>query len=56
MATYVRASPATHLLICRGYDYESDFVDTLANGGGADWLHPVAIDDDTQILFEVLRE
>lgn len=56
MAAYIRATDATHVLICRGYDYDGDFADTLANGGGADWLRPVAIDDDTQILFEVIRE
>ena len=56
MATYVRATSATHVLICRGYNYDGDFADTLANGGGADWLRPIAIDDDTQILFEVIRE
>ncbi|WP_100368386.1 hypothetical protein [Yoonia maricola] len=56
MADYVRATPATHLLICRGYNYEGDFADTLANGGSADWLRPVPLDDDIQILFEVLRE
>ncbi|WP_050770773.1 hypothetical protein [Roseobacter sp. CCS2] len=56
MAAYVRASPATHLLICRGYGYDDGFANTLANGGSADWLRPVAVDDDIQILFEVIRE
>ena len=56
MAAYTRASGATHLLLCRNYNYESDFVNTLATGGTADWLRPVVLSDDVQILFEVLPE
>ncbi len=56
MADFLRESDATHLLLCRGYNYAGDFADQLADGGSADWLRRVAIDDDAQILFEILRE
>jgi hypothetical protein len=54
MADYVRDAGATHLLLCRGYRYDSDFARELASGGSADWLHPIALSDDAQLLFEVL--
>lgn len=56
MAAYVRDAGATHLLLCRGYNYDSDFVDDLASGGGADWLRRVPVSDDAQLLFAVLPE
>ena len=56
MAEYVRDAGATHLLLCRGYNYNSDYADALANGAEADWLRPVALSDDAQLLFEVLPE
>lgn len=54
MAEYVRNAGATHLLLCRGNRYDSDFVTDMANGGSADWLRPVALNDDAQLFFEVL--
>lgn len=56
MAAYVRDAGATHLLLCRGYNYNSDFADALAAGETAAWLGIVALDDDAQLLFEVLPE
>ena len=56
MAAYVRASGATHLLMCRGYVYEGDFANALATGSGADWLARVALADEAQILYEVLPQ
>jgi hypothetical protein len=54
MATYVRATGATHLLLCRDTAYRGDFATKLAAGGRADWLLPVALDDEDQVLFAVL--
>ncbi|MCK0095713.1 hypothetical protein MWU60_09035 [Yoonia sp. F2084L] len=54
MAEYVRNTGATHLLLCRGNSYDSDFATDMANGGSADWLRPVTVNDDAQLLFEVL--
>lgn len=56
MAAYVRDAGATHLLLCRGYNYDSDFADDLASGGSADWLRRVPVSDDAQLLFAVLPE
>jgi hypothetical protein len=55
MADYVRATDATHLLLCRGYKYDGDFATALADGSEADWLRSVPLADDDQLLFEVLR-
>lgn len=54
MESYVRNTGATHLLLCRGYGYESAFVSDLATGGSVDWLRRVVVSNDAQLLFEVL--
>lgn len=54
MADYLRDAGATHLLLCKDYNYDSDFADDLAAGGAADWLRRVPLSDDAQVLFEVL--
>jgi hypothetical protein len=54
LADYLRASGATYFLLCRGYDYDGDFVDSLATGTIVDWLRPVPLSDDAQMLFEIL--
>lgn len=56
LAVYLRASGATYFLLCRGYDYESDFVDRLANGAIVDWLRPVSLPDEAQMLFVILPQ
>lgn len=56
MAAFVRASGATHLLLCRGVNYDGDFADSLAQSGTAEWLRLVPLSDDAQLLFEVLPE
>lgn len=56
LAAYLRASGATYFLLCRGYDYKSDFVDSLANGAVVDWLRPVPLPDEAQMLFVILPQ
>ena len=55
MEAYVKASDATYLLLCRGFTYRGAGARALADGATADWLNPVAIPSDDQLLFEVLR-
>ena len=55
MEAYVKASGATYLLLCRGYNYRGAPARALADGGSVDWLRPVVIPSDDQLLFEVLR-
>jgi hypothetical protein len=55
MKTYVQDTPATHLLLCRGYRYAGDFARGLANGDTVDWLRPVPLSSDAQMLFEIVR-
>lgn len=54
MAAYLRGAGATHLLLCRGFNYDGAFANELAAGGTADWLRRVPVSDDAQVLFEVL--
>lgn len=53
---YVKGTTATHILLCNGMRYDSDFVTELADGGQADWLRRVPVSSESQVLFEVLRE
>lgn len=55
MEAYVKESGATYLLLCRGYAYRGAAARALADGATADWLNPVAIPTEDQLLFEVLR-
>lgn len=57
MAAYVRATGATHLLLCRDHTYDGAFATSLAAGAQADWLEVVPLEEDTaQMLFAVLPE
>lgn len=52
---HLAGTVATHVLLCRNQNYESDFLTTLAdNTAEADWLRPVALQDDAQVLLEIL--
>ena len=53
--SYVRDTTATHLLLCRGFNYQSEYVRGLASGGSADWLRRVPVSSEDQLLFEILR-
>ena len=53
---YVKEATATHILLCMGMQYDSDFVTDLAGGGQAEWLRRVPVSSESQVLFEVLRE
>ncbi|MDO6591398.1 hypothetical protein DS901_10025 [Loktanella sp. D2R18] len=55
MKAYTQKTSATHLLLCRGYSYKSTFVRGLAMGETVDWLRPVPLSNDEQMLFEILR-
>jgi hypothetical protein len=55
MKAYTLNTPATHLLLCRGYSYQSAFVRGLAMGDTVDWLRPIPLSNDAQMLFEILR-
>ncbi|MCG3269068.1 hypothetical protein [Yoonia sp. I 8.24] len=55
MKAYSQNTSATHLLLCRGYSYKSIFVRGLAMGETADWLRPVPLSNDEQMLFEIVR-
>jgi hypothetical protein len=55
MKAYTLATPATHLLLCRGFSYQSAFARGLATGDTVDWLRPVPLSNDAQMLFEILR-
>ncbi|SFR52151.1 hypothetical protein SAMN04488005_2513 [Yoonia tamlensis] len=55
MKAYVQATSATHLLLCRGYSYKGAFARGLATGDSVDWLRPVALSNDEQMLFEIQR-
>ena len=52
---YVRDTTATHLLLCRGFNYQSEYVRGLASGESADWLRRVPVSSEDQLLFEILR-
>ncbi len=56
MVAYLRDVGATHLLLCEGYNYAGDFADDLASGGQSDWLRPVPVTGEGQLLFAVLPE
>ena len=54
-AARARATGATHVLLCAGRGYGSDFLTALAAGEQtAEWLRAVPLDSETQRLFEVL--
>ena len=54
--THVMDTTATHLHLCRGYKFESEFVTALAAGEvTVDWLRPVPLESELQMMFEVLR-
>lgn len=53
---YISESEATYLLLCRDFNYRSDFVSSLASGAQTDWLRRVPLTDENQMLFEVLLE
>ena len=58
MRDYVLATNATHLLLCKGFPYAGSYASALSTGEGpvsADWLVPVAVDDEYQLLFEIVR-
>lgn len=55
MKAYVQATPATYLLLCRGYPYKGEFARGLATGDTVDWLRAVPLSNDEQMLFEILR-
>jgi hypothetical protein len=55
MKAYVQDTSATHLLLCRGYKYGGAFARGLAEGDTGDWLRPVPLSSDAQMLFEILR-
>ncbi|WP_373636820.1 hypothetical protein [Yoonia sp. BS5-3] len=55
METFVKDSGATYLLLCKGYQYRGAPARALADGGTVDWLRPVPLSDENQLLFEVLR-
>ena len=58
MRAYLLATDATHLLLCKGFHYEDGFARRLSDTDDpatADWLKPVEIADDHQLLFEILR-
>ena len=52
---YVTETKATHLLLCRGFNYQSEYVRGLATGDEADWLRRVPVSNEDQLLFEILR-
>ncbi|PRY77646.1 hypothetical protein CLV80_105129 [Yoonia maritima] len=53
--SYVTETKATHLLLCRGLHYQSEYVRGLANGDEAEWLRRVPVSNEDQLLFEILR-
>lgn len=49
-----RESGATHVLLCAGNSYDSEFLTALAAGEVAvDWLNLVPLSNDEQMLFEI---
>lgn len=56
MANYLRASGASHLLLCRDQRYDGAFATGLAAGAEVDWLRPVLLDNDSLLLFEILPQ
>ena len=50
------SSPAEFLHLCRGYGYDRNFLRALAaEEKRVDWLRPVPLESDLQMLFEVVR-
>ena len=56
MKTYILATGASHLLLCRDATLEGTFATSLAAGVQVDWLVPIALDDAAQMLFAVQRQ
>ncbi|MEO1639620.1 MAG: hypothetical protein AAFU41_10290 [Pseudomonadota bacterium] len=52
---YIGQTGATHLLLCRGATYRGSFAQHLVEGGNADWLQPVRVADDGQMLFALTQ-
>lgn len=51
-----REMGATHVLLCAGNRYDSEFLTGLAAGkDDADWLRPVPLDDDVLLLFALIE-
>ena len=55
MKTYVLATGASHLLLCRDATLEGTFATSLAAGAQVDWLVPIALDNTAPMLFAVQR-
>lgn len=53
MQAYVRATSATHLLLCGGTTYSAGFARDLVDGARAAWLKPVEIDAGDLMIFEI---
>ena len=56
LAEYVSETNATHLLLCKGFKYGSEFLRGISDGEMVDWLHFVPVSSEEQLLFEILRE
>jgi hypothetical protein len=53
---HVLSTGADHLLLCRDAAYRSAFLTGLAAGDAVDWLRPVLVPNENQLLFAVVRE
>ncbi len=56
LKAYIADTGATHFLICANARYGTDFLTSLAAGAEVDWLRPVPLSDEDQVLLEVLGE